>query len=597
MITNERTAAGNAATGNAAEGNQTMIFQQAAARQNPVQDNMTAGTAPRVFAGPETKVQQAPPMPFAVPDSVLALLMIAIAFLGTECFDLFTDHGFYGSGVPAFTAAYAAAVLFYARHKKIKPLKESGFWLIVMAAVSSSYIFVWNKSLMLFNALFLRMVMVYFAAVVFGTLIGGGTGNFVFFDGISHFLIVPFGNFTAQWKAVMKKSGKGNFWKPVLQAAAGILIAVPLFMIVLSLLMSADSGFEKLLEKIFDFTGADAGGHILAVILSLPLGCYLYGLLYGCANRRCTDRFSRESVLKSRKACAVIPRVSILAVLVLITVIYGLFLGLQGSYYFDAMNNILPQEFTYAEYARKGFFELLMISIINLCLILFTELFCRKSDRKEETSRQENAAGNEDGTGNDGTAERENRPAKNRFIRFMIILLSLMTLFIIATAFAKMYIYIRAYGLTALRVIPSLFMLFLAAVFVLVIAGQFRQIPVVRISIFLFAAGYAVLSVSNMDAGITSYNLSHYRSGELRHYYDRTGDHETSYDYSLADIEPLFETWKSEQDPERKEELLKNVQKVDYRYSGVLSKYDDIRYASFVKSRAVDRIREMNGAD
>lgn len=79
-----------------------------------------------------------------------------------------------------------------------------------------------------------------------------------------------------------------------------------------------------------------------------------------------------------------------------------------------------------------------------------------------------------------------------------------LTLFLIATAMAKMLLYIKAYGLTPLRVIPSVFMLFLAMVFLLLSVSQFVQIPVMRVSVWVFAAGFTVMALCGMDGKIAS---------------------------------------------------------------------------------------------
>ena len=55
-----------------------------------------------------------------------------------------------------------------------------------------------------------------------------------------------------------------------------------------------------------------------------------------------------------------------------------LFCGIQILYLFAQKGN-LPQEYTYAAYARKGFFELLFVSIINFLMLVICNLKFRKS--------------------------------------------------------------------------------------------------------------------------------------------------------------------------------------------------------------------------
>ena len=54
-----------------------------------------------------------------------------------------------------------------------------------------------------------------------------------------------------------------------------------------------------------------------------------------------------------------------LTVLLLINLVYVLFIAVQFKYFFSGT---LEDGFTYAEYARRGFFELLFVTLINLSI-------------------------------------------------------------------------------------------------------------------------------------------------------------------------------------------------------------------------------------
>lgn len=62
--------------------------------------------------------------------------------------------------------------------------------------------------------------------------------------------------------------------------------------------------------------------------------------------------------------------------------IYVLFIGLQVTYLFSAFTGNIPQDFTYAEYARRGFFELCYISLCNLGILWSAGAFS-KTERGE----------------------------------------------------------------------------------------------------------------------------------------------------------------------------------------------------------------------
>lgn len=136
---------------------------------------------------------------------------------------------------------------------------------------------------------------------------------------------------------------------------------------------------------------------------------------------------------------------------------------------------------------------------------------------------------------------------------------------LILTAMAKMYLYIRSYGLTPLRVIPSLFMMFLAVIFVLIGISQFKPIPVMRISVLLFAAGFSVLTMCGMDGQIASYNLNRYAEGTLDEFPGLTLQAG-----GLASVPAMYEMWQETEDTELKGQLEETAEKIrnwqDYRY-------------------------------
>jgi hypothetical protein len=50
--------------------------------------------------------------------------------------------------------------------------------------------------------------------------------------------------------------------------------------------------------------------------------------------------------------------------------LFSAFTVIQFAYFFGGQDNISVEGFTYAEYARRGFFELLAVSVMTLALVL-----------------------------------------------------------------------------------------------------------------------------------------------------------------------------------------------------------------------------------
>lgn len=489
-------------------------------------------------------------------DKVMALAMILIAFLVSEVFGVLADPGIFGVGVTILTVLYAAGLIWYVRSGGRPLSRESCFWLAVMVLSAVPYTFVFNQSLVWFHPVFLRLTTLYATMISLRALVMGETSEFVLFDGINMTLIVPFHNFDLQWRIAGQEIRKMKFVNTALKAVLGLLAAVPLLFLVTSLLSAADDGFGELLVMITQEIGSDFFRYIWSFMFSLPIGCYLFGLLYGAAHRQGTDTFKADRVRSVCAACGVIPAASVYAVLLAICSIYVLFIGLQGGYYLSAVKGILPDGFTYSEYARQGFFELITVSLINLGIIGAARLFCR---------------------------------GKGRILKGFYLLISVLTLFLIATALTKMFLYIGVYGLTPLRVIPSVFMLFMIFVFALIILSQFRPVPVIRLSIGAFAIGYTMLSLVNMDGGIARYNLSRYQTGTLS---ELPG--EALRRGSFASIPAIYDLWKATDDPQLKDDLLYLAREIEDDGRAVQESADHLKYGNIAKSKALEYIGIMS---
>ncbi len=142
----------------------------------------------------------------------------------------------------------------------------------------------------------------------------------------------------------------------------------------------------------------------------------------------------------------------------------------------------------YSEYARRGFFELCAIAVINLIVILVLTGCAKKGG--------------------------STRP---KLLTGYAVVLCLFTLFIIATALAKMLLYIKAYGLTALRLYTAWFMVLLAAVFFVLMLRQFvRKLPTAAILSVAFTVLFGLLCFAKPETRIAEYNIARYENGTLK---------------------------------------------------------------------------------
>lgn len=410
-------------------------------------------------------------------------LLVGYGFVYT-----FTSMDF-GGHLVLFTIAYAAIVLAYVFLKGGHPGKESWFWLVIMLGIGVPYAF-WSAMPFL-QVPMLIVCAAYWTLIISGSLLEKDkTSQWVVFDGWNALLWVPFGNFGCSFKIITglhedrEESGdepeKKSRGRDIRYVLLGVVIAVPVLFIVLPLLSSADEGFQRMMQN----SGLYIQEHFLytiaRMILSLPVAAYLFGLIYGGIHKRNTDRMDKESLRETSRSIQIVPTTAITTAMLIVCAIYLLFIGLQGKYLFSAFAGIRPENFTYAEYARRGFFELCQTAALNLVLLLGANLFARKKN------------------------------TNSAVLRWLNVLLSVLTLLLILTAMSKMVLYITAFGFTIKRVLTMVFMIWMALVFTLVILRQWREFPMVRICVIAGAVLYCSLCVLPIECMMDSYNQRYF---------------------------------------------------------------------------------------
>lgn len=260
------------------------------------------------------------------------------------------------------------------------------------------------------------------------------------------------------------------------------------------LLFQADAAFAGLLTTVWD---ALFGGYelnifrsVMRAALAVPGAFLLFSAVYAGLNSCGPAGFTDEGMDEARRQMRVMPGTVTAAAMTPVCLLYLVYFASQSAYFLSAFRNLLPAGFTYADYARRGFFELCGVAVLNLALIALLQLF----SRREEITDKKPAA-----------------------VRVYTVILAVFTLALIATALRKMLLYIDGYGLTALRVYTSWFMALLGVVFLLVIVSQFApRLHLARGIGTAFILLFALLNFADVDARMAAYNVEHYRSGDLQ---------------------------------------------------------------------------------
>jgi hypothetical protein len=256
----------------------------------------------------------------------------------------------------------------------------------------------------------------------------------------------------------------------------GAVIATPLLVLFGSLFAGADPVFSQTVKGIFDFDLERVMGHTLRTgILAWFAAGYLRGLVTDTPLLNLPQRKAESSNASSDR---VVPTVT---VLVLVDALFLLFVIVQLRYFFGGSGRVQEiADLTYAEYARRGFFELLAASALVVPLLLGAEWAVR------------------------GAA----LAALRRFRIAAVTMLGLLAV-VVASALQRMRLYVDAYGFTADRLYATAIMIYL------VIALAWLGWTVLRGASRRFAFGAVVQALSvlaglhilNPDAFIARYNL------------------------------------------------------------------------------------------
>lgn len=438
-------------------------------------------------------VQSAPALaPFKgeITDAIFALFTFVLGYLTCRWF----LSAFFGWGVALFTVLYLGATLFYLLKKGVRLSAESWFWFGVTLLTGLSFALWNNMGLIPLRNMFLFAAAVYWIMSASGTLVGGKTTNYLLLDSLNALFVIPFRNFINQYRALGAFRGnREKDGKKALSIILGIVLALVVLLIVTPQLLRADSGgfsdlimgilnvFRFDMDKIFEF--------LFYCFLAVPTAAYMFGLVSGSAVKRGTDAFTTEKAERAVSAIKVAAPVTVNIILTTVCALYAVFIACQVPYFFSAFQGTTPDGWaTYSGYARQGFFELCGIAAINLGLIIGANVFSKR-----------------------------NRP-ENTALKFFNIVLSLITLLLIATAFSKMALYIDIYGLTTLRILPCVFMLLLSVIFVGVIVLQRMHFSIVRVALVTGAALFTILCLADMDGIVVAYNTDRYLAGTLEAY-------------------------------------------------------------------------------
>ncbi|MCC6299091.1 MAG: DUF4173 domain-containing protein [Anaerolineales bacterium] len=270
---------------------------------------------------------------------------------------------------------------------------------------------------------------------------------------------------------------------PVWGLVRGLLLALPIVICFGSLLAAGDLVFNQKLKDFFDFE--DFGEFVQRLITVLfwayvLLGVYRYAAL-----------FSKDNNLIREGEAAVKPFLGFTettVILASVSLLFMIFVSVQFQYFFGGQTNIGVEGYTYSQYARRGFNELVIVAFLSLVLVLGLSSLTRR-----ETNLQK------------------------RVYSWLSAFLVALVLVILISAYQRISLAIDWHGFSRLRLYPRIFLVWLAILLVTVIVLEvFRKERYFAFAAVIASLGFAAtLSLTNVDAAIVKRNTPRALTGKL----------------------------------------------------------------------------------
>jgi len=267
---------------------------------------------------------------------------------------------------------------------------------------------------------------------------------------------------------------KRNIW-PVVR---GIAIAVPVIAIFASLLASADVIFgQRLTDLIHWFNVDNLPELIFRFVYIVIIGYSLAGVILHASTE------SKDENLANADKPLIPPflgYVEATIVLGSVVALFAAFVVIQFQYFFGGATNIHIDGYTYAEYARRGFGELVTVAFFALLML---QTLTSITKRDTETQR--------------------------RMFSGLGVALVALLLVMLVSAFKRLGLYEEIYGFSRLRTYTHVFLIWIGLLLVVTIALEIlRKERMFTFAMLIASFGFAIsLPILNVDAFIVKQNI------------------------------------------------------------------------------------------
>ncbi len=312
--------------------------------------------------------------------------------------------------------------------------------------------------------------------------------------------LLPFSTMGIVFKDLKRESllGDGKIRKRRLNhIILGFGIGIPLVLLFVLLFSAADPIFKQAVKDFWAALHIDWITFYRVVIVAIWM-FVLAAVLYFVSSRK-HDMLERTYSVKNWSTTVVN------TVLALVNLIFLAFIYIQVKYLFLGTNALDILDLTYAEYAREGFFQLLMvIAIVGLFLIFLYGTIIR---------------------------------TRSSLLRILSMLLAGLSIVVCFSALKRMGLYEQEFGLTLMRLYTSWTIVFFAGLLAIGIVYITARLNFGRMfvsGLILGLLAFMIATSVNIEKMIVNTNIDHYKQTQ--------GDLDTGYIATLGnDALPTIE--------------------------------------------------------
>ncbi len=302
---------------------------------------------------------------------------------------------------------------------------------------------------------------------------------------LSRALLVPFYS-VMEFFRLFKKLPYSNLpisgnKKLLLAIGRGALITIPIFVIFTVLFVSADAGFGDFIKSIVTFNISIDVKLMWRVMLSIIIagligGAYAYSFYH-------TDTVAEKKEVLSTGQNRWI---EIAVLLISLNILFFAFIIVQSTYLFGGVEMVSKLGLTYAEYARRGFFELVVVSILTFIIVMACDYFQNKR-----------------------------RHVHGYTFKIASSLIIVQTLLIMTSAFYRLSLYESAFGFTLSRFFAHTIIIWLGVMLVFLgykILARLSSTRFLQGSIISVLVVFGILNILNPERFIVGENIKRFNA-------------------------------------------------------------------------------------